>query len=145
MNVVKDDLMELAYIGAQSTLSVKWSDDLSVESSLFFQTIVSLFATIQERKVRNLVIDSGIPSGGVLTEEVIHYFVQHIPNTPLQNIAILESPDYLWDNNLYQVISLLITSYNLPVSVKLMKSLAASQEWFSQPLQGKSLVAKAKR
>ncbi|GAA4435098.1 hypothetical protein GCM10023188_26800 [Pontibacter saemangeumensis] len=129
--------MEMAYEGARNILSVKWSDELSVESSRFFQTIVSLFAVIQERKVTNLMIDSGIPAGGVLTEEIIEYFIQHIPHTPLKNIAILESPDYLWDNNLYQVISLLITSYQLPIGLKLVKSRASGQEWFARPVPSK--------
>jgi hypothetical protein len=83
-----------------------------------------------------------MPAGGVLTEEIINYFIQHIPNTPLENIAILESPDYLWDNNLYQVIMLLISIYRLPIAVKLVKSQAAGQEWFSRPLPAKSFKAK---
>lgn len=142
MHVIKDDLMELAYEPAHNTLTVRWSDDLSVESDHFFQTIVSLFATIQERKVTNLMVDSGMPAGGVLTEEIIHYFIQHIPNTPLENIALLESPDYLWDNNLYQVIMLLISIYRLPIAVKLVRSQAAGQEWFSRPLSAKPFKAK---
>jgi hypothetical protein len=135
MSVIRDDFMELAYEDSQNILSVKWSDDLSVESPCFFQTIVSLFAFIQEKKVRSLMIDSGIPAGGVLTEEIIDYFIQHIPATPLKNIAILESPDYLWDNNLYQVINLLITTYRLSIALKLVKSRDAGQKWLSRPLQ----------
>ncbi|WP_461488933.1 hypothetical protein [Pontibacter sp. HJ8] len=130
----KDELMEFVYESTPNILSVKWSDELSVESSRFFQTIVSLFAIIQEKNVANLIIDSGIPAGGVLTEEVIHYFIQHIPGTPLKNIAILESPDYLWDNNLYQVIKLLIASHRLPVAVDLVKDKAAAREFFSPSL-----------
>ena len=123
--------MELAYEAVTSTLSVRWSDDLSVESPLFFETIVSLFATIHEKRVTNLLVSSGIPSGGVLTEEVIDYFIRHIPDTPLQNIAILESPDYLWDDNLYKVITLLVSTYQLPISVKLVESRAVGKEWIS--------------
>ncbi|WP_018476584.1 hypothetical protein [Pontibacter roseus] len=130
MSERKDDWMELAYEAIPNVLSVKWSDELSVESDQFFQTVVTLFATIQENKVANLIIDSGIPAGGVLTEEVIHYFIQHIPHTTLKNIAILESPDYLWDNNLYQVIKLLINSYDLPIGIRLVKSVAAAKSWF---------------
>ncbi|MBF9255498.1 hypothetical protein I2I11_19525 [Pontibacter sp. 172403-2] len=132
MNVNEHGLMELAYEAAPNILSVKWSDDLSVESPQFFQTIISLFAAIRESQVTNLIIDSGIPAGGVLTEEVISYFIQHIPDTPLKNIVILESPDYLWDNNLYLLIKLLITGYHLPIAVKLVKSRAAGLEWLSQ-------------
>lgn len=123
--------MELAYEAATSTLSVSWSDDLSVESPLFFETIVSLFATIHEKRVTNLLVNSGIPSGGVLTEEVINYFIRQIPDTPLKNIAILESPDYLWDDNLYKVITLLVSTFQLPISVKLVASRAVGSEWIS--------------
>lgn len=130
----KDDLIELVYESTPNILSVKWADELSVESARFLQTIVSLFAFIQEKKVTNLIVDSSIPAGGVLTEEVIQYFIRHIPDTPLKNIAILESPDYLWDNNLYQVIKLLITNYRLPVAVELVKSKAAAREFFSASL-----------
>ena len=126
--------MELAYEPAHNIVTVRWSDDLSVESARFFQTIVTLFSTIQEREVTNLMIDSGIPAGGVLTEEIIDYFIQHIHTTPLRHIAILESPDYLWDNNLYQVINMLVTTYQLPIALKLVKNHAAGQEWLSRPL-----------
>ncbi|MER2997247.1 hypothetical protein [Pontibacter populi] len=127
-------LMELAYDDVRNILSVKWSDELSVESAQFFDTIVTLFATIREKQVTNLVVDSGIPAGGLLTGEIIEYFIQQIPNTPLKNIAILESPDYLWDNNLYQVILLLITTYELPIAVKLVKNCSVALEWFPQSL-----------
>ncbi|MCC9166409.1 hypothetical protein [Pontibacter harenae] len=132
MDVIKFGLMELAHDADSNMLSAQWSDDLSVESAQFLQSIVYLFKVVQERNVANLVVDSGVPAGGVLTEEVLHYFVKHISNTPLQKIAILESPDYLWDNNLYQVIQLLISNYQLPIKVKLLKSQADCLEWFSQ-------------
>ncbi|MFD3001284.1 hypothetical protein ACFS7Z_12990 [Pontibacter toksunensis] len=133
MHVIQYGLMELRCEAAQSIVSVKWSDDLSVESPQFLQTIVFLFAIIQEKQVTNLLINSGLPAGGVLTEDVIQRFIQHIPGTPLKRIAILESADYLWDNNLYQVISLLTTTYRLPIAVKVTKSRAACLEWFSIP------------
>jgi hypothetical protein len=131
---MKASLMELAYDDAQSILSVKWPDELSVGSAAFFQTVIALFATIREKQVANLMIDSGIPAGGILTEEIIDFFIRNIPNTPLKNIAILESPDYLWDNNLYQVITLLVTTFQLPIAVTLVKSRASGLEWFLRPL-----------
>lgn len=134
--------MELAFDDTLNLLSAKWSDELSVESFDFFQTIVSLFATVQEKQVSNLFIDSGIPAGGVLTEELIDYFIHNIPNTPLRKIAILESPDYLWDNNLYQVILLLVSTYHLPIEVKLLKTPGAVREWLRKPLMTKSFKAR---
>ncbi|WP_161889912.1 hypothetical protein [Pontibacter russatus] len=131
MSLTESPFMELAYEAATSTLSVGWSDDLSVESPLFFETIVSLFATIHEKRVTNLLVSSGIPSGGVLTEEVINYFIRQIPDTPLKHIAILESPDYLWDDNLYKVITLLVSTFQLPISVKLAASRAVGKEWIA--------------
>ncbi|MBJ6117431.1 hypothetical protein JAO76_04475 [Pontibacter sp. BT310] len=125
-------LMELAYDDIRNVLSVKWSDELSVESAQFFETIISLFATIRQKQVINLVVDSGIPAGGLLTEEIIEYFIQQIPSTPLRNIAIMESPDYLWDNNLYQVIALLVATYKLPIAVKLVKNRSGALQWFSR-------------
>jgi hypothetical protein len=139
MNDSEDNLMELVYEAAPNILSVSWSDDLSVESDRFFQTIVALFAAIQDKQVANLIIASGVPAGGVLTEDIINYFIHNIPGTPLKNIAILESPDYLWDSNLYQVIKLLITSYNLPIAIELLKSKSAARKWFSpSPITTKS-------
>jgi hypothetical protein len=125
-------LMELAYDDIRNILSVKWSDELSVESAQFFETIITLFATIRQKQVINLIVDSGIPAGGLLTEEIIEYFIQQIPSTPLRNIAILESPDYLWDNNLYQVIALLVATYKLPITVKLVKNRSGALQWFSR-------------
>ena len=121
--------MALEYEADQDILYVKWADDLSVESAMFLQTIISLFTTIHKNKISNLIIDSGIPSGGVLTEEFIHYCIQQIPSIPLKKIALLESPDYHWDNNLYQIIKLLITNHHLPIAVKIAKSRSAAQDW----------------
>ncbi len=78
------------------------------------------------------MIYSGIPAGGVLTEKLIDLIIQSTSNTPLQNIAILESSDYLWDYNLYQVIKLLVAKYKLPITVKLVKSRAEGLQWFKQ-------------
>ncbi|GAB3194224.1 hypothetical protein ABID22_000291 [Pontibacter aydingkolensis] len=134
MRVINIGLMELAHDEASAILSVKWADELSVESEEFFQTVVSLFEYMYEKQVENLVIDSGIPAGGVLNERIIDVFIQNIPNTPLKNILLLESPDYLWDNNLYQVIKLLVTSYQLPIAVELMKNKADAHAWLLQSL-----------
>lgn len=135
--------MEMVYESTSGILSVKWSDGLSVESDQFFQTVVSLFATIQEKQVANLLVESGVPAGGVLTEGIINYLIQRIPGIPLQKIAILESPDYLWDNNLYQVIKMLITSYQLPIRVKLVKSSEIARDWFSSSLLAETPKPKA--
>ncbi|MBD1398938.1 hypothetical protein H9Q13_17340 [Pontibacter sp. JH31] len=126
-----DDKMVVEYEESTGILSVKWSDELSVESSHFQETIASLFGTIIDKKVVSLIVDSGTPSGGVLTEQVISQFIQHIPGTPLRNIAILESTDYLWDYNLVQVIKLLVSSYDLPIAVELMKGSAAARKWIA--------------
>lgn len=124
--------MELAHDDVYNILCAKWSDELGVESPEFFQTITSLFVAIQEKQITDLMIDSGIPAGGVLTEKLIDLFIQNTSNTPLQNIAILESSDYLWDYNLYQVIKLLVAKYELPITVKLVKSRAEGLQWFKQ-------------
>ncbi len=143
MSAIQDGLMELSYEASPNILSVKWSDELSVESDQFLQTLVTLFAAIQEKKVTNLIIDSGVPAGGVLTENIMNYFIEQIHHTTLQNIAILESPDYLWDNNLYQVIALLISTYHLPIAVRLVKSHAAGHEWLTKLEVKKTAKAKA--
>lgn len=124
-------MMAMVYDENTGILSVKWSDELSVESSQFQETMISLFSTIVQKNVINLIVDSGTPSGGVLTEDVISHFVQHIPHTPLQHIAILESTDYLWDYNLLQVIKLLVANYDLPIAVELVKGSAAASKWFA--------------
>lgn len=135
---MKVGLMELSYDSAINALSVKWSDELSVESAEFYQTVVALFATIQEKKVTNLLVDSGIPAGGLLTEDIINFFIQNIPTTPLKSIAILESPDYLWDSNLYQVIALLINTYQLSIALKLVSSHIEGIAWFANPIQAET-------
>ncbi|SIT90126.1 hypothetical protein [Pontibacter indicus] len=130
-----DNMMVTEFQESSSTLSVRWSDELSVESNQFQETIVALFSEIVEKNVRNLIVSSGTPAGGILTEEVISHFIQHIPDTPLRNIAILESADYLWDYNLLQVIKLLISNYKLPIAVELMKGSAAANKWFASIAQ----------
>ena len=126
--------MELAFEETLSLVSVKWSDDLSVESTEFFQTVVFLFGFITEKQVRCLMVDSGVPAGGVLTEEIIDFFTINIRNTPLKHIALLESPDYLWDNNLYQVIRMLISGYQLPITVEMFKNSTIGYKWLTGQL-----------
>lgn len=125
-------MMEMVYEAVPNILSVRWADELSVESARFFQTIVTLFTVIQEKQAANLIISSGKPSGGVLTEDIINHFILNIPHTPLKRIAMLESPDYLWDSNLYQVINLLIVNYQLPIEIEVVKDESAARKWFSQ-------------
>ncbi|MBX0333857.1 hypothetical protein K3G39_11480 [Pontibacter sp. HSC-14F20] len=128
----EDSMMEMVYEAVPNILSVRWADELSVESARFFQTIVTLFTVIQEKQAANLIISSGKPSGGVLTEDIINHFILNIPHTPLKRIAMLESPDYLWDSNLYQVINLLIVNYQLPIEIEVVKDESAARKWFSQ-------------
>ena len=124
--------MQLNYNPAENILAVKWRDELSVESEVFSETIVTLFDKIKENKVAKLIVDSGKPAGGVLTEGVINFLIQNIPGSTLQFIALLESTDYLWDQNLLQVINLLIYTHQLPVSVKLVRNKTAAEEWLSE-------------
>lgn len=136
-------MMDMVYEAVPNILSVRWSDELSVESARFFQTIVTLFTAIHEKQVANLMVASGKPAGGVLTEDIIHHIVRNIPDTPLQRIAILESSDYLWDANLYQVIKLLIVNHHLPIAIEVVKDEAAARKWFHQPVNAeKSSVGK---
>jgi hypothetical protein len=134
MTTLEFGLMTLSYDSAQSLISVKWSNELSVESPEFLQTIIALFDTINREQVTNLIVDSGIPAGGTLTEDIIAFFIHNIPNTTLKHIILLESPDYLWDDNLYQVIKLLVDTYKLPIKVELLKNQTAALKWLLQPL-----------
>ncbi|WP_188500586.1 hypothetical protein [Pontibacter amylolyticus] len=129
-------MMEIVYEAVPNVLSVKWSDELSVESDQFYESIVTLFVAIREKQVANLIVASGKPSGGVLTEDIIHHIVRNIPDTPLKRIALLESPDYLWDANLYQVIKLLIVNHQLPIAIEVVKDEFAARKWFNQPVKG---------
>lgn len=130
MILIKNGLIEIEHEASHNIMSVKWANELSVESSAFFQTIITLFTLIKDKKATHLIVDSGLPAGGALTEEVIHYIIHHIPNIPLKKIAILESPDFHWDNNLYQLIKLLITNYQLPIIVNIVKNRAAARDFF---------------
>lgn len=139
MKLLENELIKLKYQPTLNILAVKWPDELRVESPEFLETIITLFAIIHDRKVAHLIIDSGIPAGGVLTEQVINYMIQNIPNIPLKKIALLESTDYHWDNNLYQLLTLIISTHQLPVAVELVKSRAAARQWFSPLLQVKTV------
>lgn len=124
--------MQLTFNAADNILAVKWRDELSVESALFSETIVALFNTIKEKQISKLIIDSGKPAGGVLTDGVINYFIQNIPGTTIRYVALLESTDYLWDQNLLQVLNLLIDTHQIPVSVNLVQNKANAEEWLSE-------------
>jgi hypothetical protein len=114
-------------------LLASWPFHIRSESPEFYDSILVLFRLIKEKQVKKLLLDSGIPDGGTLTEEVIA-FVKHevFLLCPLQKVALLESVDYHWDNNMIQFINYLRLTLALDVQFSTFASKEAAIAWLTQ-------------
>jgi hypothetical protein len=114
-------------------LLASWPDYVEAESAGFYDSILLLFRLIKENKIKKLLLDSGTPDGGILTEEVIAFVEQEVClDCPLQKVALLESSDYHWDNNMVQFINYLILSRGLEVQFQMFLTREAAIKWLTE-------------
>jgi hypothetical protein len=110
-----------------------WSFDVRSESAEFYDSVLVLFRLIKEKNIKRLFLDSGTPDGGTLTEEVIAFVEQEVfLFCPLQRVALLESIDFHWDNNIAQFINYLKVTQNLEVQFQMFTSNEAAIDWLKQ-------------
>ena len=112
-------------------LLASWSDDLSSESEQFRDSIAQLFHLAALEKIEHVFLDSGTPRGGTLTEAVINQVQNSIGKIAVKKIALLESVDFHWDNNLIQFFKYLKTSQNLTFEFKTFYTKSLALEWLS--------------
>ncbi|MFC6999945.1 hypothetical protein [Rufibacter roseus] len=124
---VQAGVMQLEIEGKR--LIASWPTLESVNSPEFFRSFVSLFVTIRERHISELILDSGQPQGGTVSEPIINFGLKVAPFTALKRVALLESTDFHWDNNLLQILCYLSTSMDFPLEVKLFPSRSLALEW----------------
>ena len=114
-------------------LLASWPDYVLAESAEFYDSILLLFRQIKEKKIKKLFLDSGTPEGGTLTEEVIAFVEQEVfLYCPLQKVALLESADFHWDNNMVQFINYLILSRGLEVQFQMFLTREAAIKWLKE-------------
>lgn len=119
---------------SEDVLLASWPSYVKSESPEFFDSVLDLFRLIREKDIKHLLVDSGTPAGGGLTEEVIHYIEAEVFQCcPLQKVALLESVDFLWDNNMVQLINYLITAMNLDVQFRMFHSKEIAVNWLHEP------------
>ncbi|MBK0402736.1 hypothetical protein I5M27_07045 [Adhaeribacter sp. BT258] len=106
-----------------------WNDNLSAESKAFLDSIKHLIQFASERNLKKICIDSGKPAGGVLTEDVMHLLQTSIVKIEVDKIALLESCDFHWDNNLYQFLQYLKTYLQLGFQIRLFTNKKGALEW----------------
>ncbi len=106
-----------------------WHESLSAESNEFRDSIKNLFRFAAERKLKKVLLDSGTPAGGTLTEELMLLVQNAILKIDLEKIAILESCDFHWDNNLLQFLKYLNTFLQLDLDIKLFNSKTLALVW----------------
>ncbi|QHL87350.1 hypothetical protein GU926_07845 [Nibribacter ruber] len=90
-----------------------------------------LFITIREKNIEDVILDSGQPKGGTVSESVMNFGIKIAPHTALKRIALLESPDFHWDNNLLQIFAYLQTTFSLPLESRLFPSKSDALAWLS--------------
>ncbi|HSI89683.1 MAG TPA: hypothetical protein VK927_01140 [Adhaeribacter sp.] len=106
-----------------------WSNSVSVESPQFMESIKHLFYVAAEYNITRILIDSGTPSGGALTEDLVNLVQKYLPTVQPERIALLESPDFHWDNNLFQVLKYLKTALNMSFEIRSFSTRSLAQEW----------------
>jgi hypothetical protein len=106
-----------------------WDDNLSAESEAFFDSIKHLIQFAAERNLKKICIDSGKPAGGILTEDVMLLVQKSIVKIEVDKIALLESCDFHWDNNLFQFLQYLKTYLQLYFEVRLFNNKSVALEW----------------
>lgn len=106
-----------------------WSDELPAESEEFLETVKCLLELIISQNKTRLFLDSGTPAGGSLTEEVVGTVLKMAPSLKLEKIALLESRDFLWDNNLQQVAAFIKETYSLPYEFRIFNARDKAFHW----------------
>ncbi|MFC5272294.1 hypothetical protein [Adhaeribacter terreus] len=106
-----------------------WHNDLRAESVEFFDSIKHLIQFATEHNLKKIFIDSGKPAGGILTEDVMLLVQKSIVKIEVDKIALLESSDFHWDNNLFQFLQYLKSYLQLYFEVRLFNSKDAALQW----------------
>ena len=114
-------------------LQASWSDDLGTESAEFFASVQHLLTIIIEQQITHLLLDSGKPAGGILTEEVTGYILKNTPFTKLEKVALLESHDFLWDNNIIQLARFLQQTTLVNFEFRVFPAKTNALEWLAIP------------
>jgi hypothetical protein len=114
-------------------LVASWPSYVGSESAEFYDSILLLFRLIREKNIKKLLLDSGTPTGGTLTEEVITFIEQEVFHCcPMQKVALMESVDYHWDNNMVQVINYLKMTLELNLEFRMFLSREAAINWLTE-------------
>ena len=114
-----------------NTLVASWPCLKSVNSSEFFRSFVSLFVTIRQNAIAGVILDSGQPQGGTVSDSLINFGLKIVPYTALRRIALLESTDFHWDNNLLQIFAYCATFKSSPLQAQLFPSRSEALEWLN--------------
>ena len=114
-------------------LAARWDDSLSVMNPEFLQSVRKLIQELVEKQIPKLLIDPGVPEGGILTEEVIAYLIENAAHTQVRYIAILESVDFHWDNNIGQLFNYLQTVVPFSFEVRFFGTREEALKWLSHP------------
>jgi hypothetical protein len=112
-------------------LLASWHNSLNLESELFRDSVSKLFSLAATENIEHFFIDSGTPRGEPLPVEVISDVQNAIGKLGVRKIALLESVNFHWDNNLIQFLKYLKTSQNLTFEFKTFYARSLALEWLS--------------
>jgi hypothetical protein len=133
MNNFSGDTERYLFNLTGDVLVTRWDDNLSVLTPEFLESVKKLVGLLTEKSIPKLLIDSGIPEGGVLTEEVITYLIENAAQTQVRYIAILESVDFHWDNNMGQLFNYLQSIVPFSFEVRFFRNSTEALDWLFQP------------
>ena len=110
-----------------------WPAPVQSGSLKSYDSLLALLRFIKEKEIKKLFLDSGNPGGETLTEEAIAFVEQQVFRfCPLKKVALLESTDYHWDNNIGQLINYLILSLELDVQFRMFVYKEEAIAWLKE-------------
>lgn len=88
---------------------------------------------IKEKEIKKVFLDSCNPEEGTFTVEAIAFIEQQLfPCCPLEKVALLESTDFHWDNNILQLINYLIMTLELDVQFRMFTYKEEAIAWLKE-------------
>ncbi|WP_026463673.1 hypothetical protein [Adhaeribacter aquaticus] len=91
--------------------------------------IIPLLEALGNKEIELLLLDLQIPLQDGIPEEVLIHTSEILPQSNLRKIAIIESTDYYWDQNILQTILLLKANFNLPLKAQLFETRETALDW----------------
>ena len=111
-------------------LLANWNGGIRMDSEEFTQSLTALLPLLVEKEITCLLLSADIPLEGALNLESLDLLEKFSPDMKLQKIALLESQNFLWDNNVLQTFALIKELAGLPTLIEAHPTKQNALAWF---------------